>query len=363
MDYDGSYLTVNLHSLCRNYDTLERMSGAEVAGVLKADAYGLGLEAVARALMGAGCREFFVVTVDEGVKLRAVCPYNIYILGGLHSGNRADMAAHNLIPVLNCLDDIQSYSGVCAIHFDTGMNRLGLSPDETQQIIDNPALVSHLQVRVALSHFVAADEQNSPLTTQQREEFARIHAALKGALVGAKWSLCNSAGLLDGAERYDLVRPGYALYGGNPTPWIEAGVGAGKDFRIEPTVSLRAAILQVRHVKAGMSVGYNATHVFERDTTIATVSLGYADGWMRGFSNKGVLYWKGVPCPIVGRVSMDSFAVDIGHLADKPKAGMHLEVLGENQTIEQAAMDAGTIGYEILTSLGSRYKRVYIGAL
>lgn len=352
MNYDGTILTVNLHALAGNYVSLRAMAGVNTAGVLKADAYGVGLEPVARTLMDVGCRDFFVVTVAEGVRLRKVCPYNIYLLGGIHSGPMAAIKEHNLIPVLNCLEDIAAYKGPCAIHFDTGMNRLGLCVEETRKVMDNHALLSHLDVKLAISHFVAADEKDSPITMHQRQLFAQIHMRLKDVLPDTQWSLCNSAGILTGCDVYDMVRPGYALYGGHPTPWIAAPS--------QPVVSLDAQILQVRRVKAGGSIGYNATYICKEDSVIGTVCLGYADGWLRSFSNQGVLYWEGVPCPIVGRVSMDSFGVDLTHLINKPRAGDKLEVLGKHQSIDAAAATGGTIGYELLTSLGSRYQRVYI---
>ena len=350
-------MTVNLDAVAENYRALKAKSGKPTAAVIKADAYGLGMVAIARRLEREGCHDFFVVTIDEGVRLRANTDRTIFLLGGIHSGDRSLIEKHDLIPVLNSLEDITAWKGRCAIHFDTGMNRTGLSEDEAEALIADPSRLSHLKVELALSHFACADEPGHPLTQTQCEKFARIHSRLAAHLPGTRWSLANSSGIFERAgATYDLVRPGYALYGGNPTPHLPNPM--------RPVIRLEATIVQIRQVAHGESVGYGASHVFDTDTQIATLCLGYADGYMRGFSgpNHGRVYWKNLSCPILGRVSMDLISVGIGHLPDKPKAGDRMEIIGAHQDIDEVARQAGTIGYEILTSLGNRYARIYKGA-
>jgi len=355
MNHEGTVLTVNLDAVAANWRSLRTKTGKRTAAVVKADAYGLGMLQVAKKLQREGCKDFFVVTIDEGVKLREVVTENIYCLGGIHSGDRALIEPNNLIPVLNSLDDIADWKGRCAIHFDTGMNRTGLSEDEAEALIADPTKLAHLKVECALSHFACADEPGHPLTQTQCEKFAHIHASLSPHLPGTIWSLSNSSGIFErpGAV-YDMVRPGYALYGGNPTP--------GQNNPMKPTVKLEATVVQVRDVQHGESVGYGASHIFQSDTQIATLTIGYADGLIRSLSGRGRVYWGNLSCAILGRISMDLTSVAIGHLPDKPKAGDRLEVIGPHQDIDTLATHAGTIGYEILTSLGSRYTRVYKGA-
>lgn len=347
----GAALTIDLGAVAQNYRTLQKAAaGAAVGASIKADAYGLGMIPVAKTLAKAGCSDFFVATADEAAALRAQTEGNIFVLNGLRGGSRP--IPKGVMPVLNSLDDIKAWAGgPCALHFDTGMNRLGLSADEAREIIAHPNLTAHLEVRLAMSHFVSSEEAGNPLTKTQCEKFAH----LKRHLPFTRWSLANSSGIFHATDDlHDLVRPGYALYGGNPTP------EAPNPMR--SVVTLETPVLQTRRVKKGDTAGYNATHRFEADADTATIGMGYADGFFRLFSNNARVFYKGQPCPVLGRVSMDLTIIGIGHLPERPGPGDMIEVLGAHQSIDELARSGGTIGYEVLTALGARYIRRYIEA-
>lgn len=344
-------LTIDLQALADNYKKIQKMSEAAVAGVVKADAYGCGMLPVVKALYKAGCRHFFVATPEEAFALReADKDSQIFVLGGLYEGAEDFYAGRGVIPVLNSMKEAARWSALAkhlnarlpaAFHYDTGMNRLGMGPD------DMPT-AENLDVRLIMSHFACSDEADHPMNERQNQAFARICSAFPNV----SKSLSNSSGIFRSKKwHYDLLRPGYALYGGNPTP--------EKMNPMKPVVSLKARILQTRIVKPEESAGYSATHIFNKPTRIATVAAGYADGFLRSGSSRTKLYWNGQPCPVLGRVSMDTIIVDIGHLAENPQAGEWMDILGPRQSIDDLAKQCGTIGYEILTSLGHRYHREY----
>ena len=234
------------------------------------------------------------------------------------------------------------------------MNRLGLSHAEAKDVITDPNQLEGLDIEMVMSHFACADEKDHPLTKKQAHEFANLAQHFEAS----KKSLANSSGLFrDSLYYYDTIRPGYSLYGGNPTPETDNPMSA--------TVSLTTRILQIRECKKGDSIGYGASHVFDQDTQTATVAVGYADGFLRSSSGSktggAILYWQGQPCPVLGRVSMDLVTVDLSRLTGElPVQGDGLEILGTHQGVDDLADAAGTIGYEILTSLGDRYHRNYI---
>ncbi len=344
-------LTVSLNAIEQNYKKFQSMTEAAVAGVVKADAYGTGMLQVAKTLHKAGCRHFFVATPEEAAALRMQdADSQIMVLGGLYEGAEEFYAGRGIIPVLNSKDDVKRWSDLArkldsklpgVLHYDTGMNRLGLGEEDMPD-------TGSLDLRLIMTHFACSDEQGHPMNERQAHAFERIIRAFPNV----SKSLSNSSGLFRNKKwHYDLVRPGYALYGGNPTPEAKNPMRS--------VVSLKTRILQTRVIKTGESAGYSATHVFNKPTRIATVALGYADGFLRSASNKAKLFWGDHACPVVGRVSMDLIIVDIGHLAENPQAGEWLEVLGPHQSVDDLAKDCGTIGYEILTSLGPRYLREY----
>ncbi len=358
---DSAVLTIDMAALADNYRLFQSKVGntRTVAGVVKADAYGLGLSAVVEKLTELSCPQFFTATLEEALSVRKINQSaDIAVLGGLYIGAEDIYVQHNITPVLNTLDDIQRWQKTAVekqtklpaiIHYDTGMNRLGLSQEEGKTLINDKSMIEGTDVRFIMSHFVSADEADHPLTRKQAHDFANFVQHFPNA----RKSLANSSGLFRSESFfYDMVRPGYSLYGGNPTPET--------DNPVKPVVSLSARILQIRHCKKGESIGYGASYKFDQDTKTATVALGYADGFLRSASNKAALYWNGQPCPVIGRVSMDLVTVDLSSLSGPaPVQGDGLEVLGKHQGVDDLATAAGTIGYEILTSLGSRYRREY----
>jgi alanine racemase len=368
----GGILKIDLGALGRNYLALKRLCvPAEVAAVVKADAYGLGAEHVAKTLHALGCRRFFVALPDEGRKLRPSVPAaQIFVLSGPRSAAVWPLfREHNLTPVLNSTTDIASCRQFArsrlpvAIHVDTGMNRLGLTVAEAVAFAKDNALTGALTPVLVLSHLACADEPEHALNARQLESFQAVESAFSES----DSSLANSAGIMLG-ERYlfDLVRPGIALYGGSP---VVSG-----DNPMLPVVTLEARILQIRTARAGETVSYGATEVLRRDTLIAVASIGYADGLPRGLSGAGVPmrqtvaaggcgHLHGRRVPILGRVTMDLTLFDVTDLGiGAVRVGDHIELFGPNIGIEDAAASAGTISYELLTRLGRRYHRHYVGS-
>lgn len=358
----NAVLTINLKSLSENYTHFQNVVGknCSVAGIIKANAYGLGQQQIAEKLSTLGCTHFFVATLDEALNFRL---YNkkdkIAVLGGLMNNEEKTYITHNITPVLNSLDDVKIWGQVgkslnqkfpSIIHFDTGVNRLGLSKKETGTLLESADFLDNLDVQWVMSHFACADEKDHSLTPKQAADFANIAQKLPTA----QKSLANSSGIFrNKSYHYQMVRPGYSLYGGNPTPET--------NNPIKPVAALHARILQIRECLKEQSIGYSATHVFDNNTRTATIALGYADGFLRSNSGKSIVYYNNQPCPILGRVSMDLVSIDISDIQGKqPEQGDAIEILGPNQNVDDLAKTAGTIGYEILTGLGSRYKREYI---
>jgi alanine racemase len=359
-------LTIDLAALRTNWDALHRASGrAECAGVIKADAYGLGIDEVARALIAAGCRTFFVATLAEARTVRLAHPAaTIYVLDGLLPGAAAHYTGFDLYPCLSSLDEVREWAAWCdatgrklraAVHIDTGMHRLGLSRDEVEQLAGpERALFGHFELALVMSHLACADMADHPMNRAQLAAFN----ALRAKLPPAPASLANSGGVFLGPDyHFDLVRPGIAIYGGrafeghpNPMRWV---------------VRLQARILQVRQVAAGDPIGYGATFEAARASRVATLACGYADGFLRALSSPTgrhgpVGYIGEHPVPVVGRVSMDLISVDVTDVPIREACrGGWVEVLGPRTTIDDLTDMAGTIGYELLTRLGRRVHRVY----
>lgn len=357
-----SRLTIDLGAVRRNYRRLlDRLGGVPCAGVVKADGYGLGADRVAAALSAEGCRIFFVATLEEAVRLRPVVPAaTVCCLNGLLPGTEAVFAEHEVVPVLNALDQIARWRGFsdrsgrrlpAILHVDTGMNRLGLGDGEWRRVSEDPASLDGVDWLYVMSHLASADTPDDPLNALQLERFQRIRRQLPRTV---KASFANSAGVFLGPDyHFDLGRPGIALYGGRPND---------RDANpMECPIRIEGRILQVRTVAAGDTVGYSATWTSRRESRIATVAAGYADGYLRSLSGVGVVALGRRTCPVVGRVSMDLITVDV---TDVPPAdvmpGGFVEVLGPAVTPDAAADAAGTIGYELLTSLGRRYARHYV---
>ncbi|MEO3998677.1 alanine racemase [Mesorhizobium sp. CAU 1732] len=370
----GGRLTIDLAALAENYHLLSRMAApARVAGVVKADGYGLGVGPVAQTLWREGCREFFVALPEEGIALRSVLPdATIYVLNGLFGAEAVPAyVAHRLTPVLGSSSDIASWEAFgwdgdvprpCAIHVDTGMNRLGLTSDEALRFIQENALTGAVTPLLLMSHLACADTPDHPLNLRQRESFQAVRAAF----ASVESSLANSAGIfLDSAFAFDLVRPGIALYGGSPA---SAALNP-----MQPVVTAEARVVQVRHAKAGETVSYGAHETLRRDSLLAVTSIGYADGYHRAGSSAGVPlrdtsapaaegFIHGKRVPVTGRITMDMTIFDVTDLgAGAVAIGDHIELFGRNVPIDEAAAATGTIAYELLTSLGRRYHRRYVG--
>jgi alanine racemase len=363
--YNG-VLTVDLDALVANWRKLEKTAvPAECAAVIKANAYGCGIEPVARALVNAGCKTFFVATLEEARAARAAVPRaTIYVLNGFFQNTGEAYARIDCRPVIGELNELaewdvfcrrSGWSGGAAIHVDTGMNRLGLTITEAQGLIPRINAGDH-RITLVMSHLVAAEQVNGPLNTRQLAAFREIASVFTGVPA----SLANSSGIYLGPPfLFDLVRPGAALYGVNPTP--EA------DNPMQPVLDLKARIVQIRNVERGDTVGYGGTWTARRPTRLAIVAAGYADGYFRAASaNAGsrgaVVIVAGKRCPIAGRVSMDLIGVDITELPpNATRRGHMVTLIGEGITVDELAYHFGTIGYEVLTSLGRRFARVYKG--
>ena len=363
MSHAPPRLTISCAAIAANYRLLARQAnGIPVAAAVKANAYGLGVAQAAPALKAAGCAFFYVATLDDAVQLRGILGQEpeIAVLHGIAAQDSAVAVEHRLIPVLNDLGAIRDWHD-CAgkqqstvpviIHLDTGMNRLGLDKDDIDELLGHPGWFDGLKILYWLSHLACADDPPHPLNAQQLHLFTRFLVKLPLAPL----SLANSAGIFLGSNyHFDQVRPGCALYGINPTP--------GKTNPMQPVVRLEAPIMQLRDLTPWVTVGYGASWRSKRLGKAATLPVGYADGFMRSLSNRGLTYCSGHPAPIIGRVSMDLIVIDVTDVPDAHRQpGAMVELIGLRQDVDTLAKQADTIGYEILTQLGSRYQRVYEG--
>ena len=406
----GGVLRIDLDAIAANYRNLRaRLAGATCGAVVKADGYGLGAAKVAKALAGAGCRDFFVALIDEGVEIRAVLPEaDIYAFCGATPETAAALAEHRLIPALNDLGQIEAYSAyartrareagggegsgrlAALIHIDTGMTRLGLEEPDVAALADNSERLAGIEVKYVMSHLAAAEEPANPLNACQLAAFNDARAQLAPCLgdpssaaaarpprrleagapasrsrtegrsgrrrqagVDAPASLANSSGIFLGPDyHFDLARPGAALYGIAPQ--------AGAPNPMTQVVRLQGKILQVRDVDSPMTVGYGATHRVRAKGRIATLGVGYADGYFRALSNRGHAYIGETRVPVVGRVSMDLITIDVSDVPpDQAVPGGFVDLISDHHPVDALAEEAGTIGYEILTALGRRYHRIY----
>ena len=359
-------LTINLGALAANYRQLrdQLRAGAECAAVVKADAYGLGLAPIATRLAQEGCAHFFVATLEEGTALqddlRGVgAEPTIFVLLGAEPGSAAGLAERGLVPVLNSRDQIERWQNEAhrrggplpaIVHIDTGMSRLGLEAADVEWIAQTPDALAGIALRAVMSHLACADEPLHPLNRHQLEAFEAARAKFPAAPA----TLANSAGILLGeAYHFDMVRPGIALYGGNP---LDQGPNSFAEV-----IHLQTRIVQVREIDSPQAVGYGATHRVAGPCRIATVPVGYADGYLRTLSNRGTAFVAGVRAPLVGRVSMDLITLDVTAVpVENSKPGAIVDLIGGGVGLDDAAREAGTISYELLTRLGPRLERVYV---
>jgi alanine racemase len=358
----GAILTIDLAALAANWRLLrDKVQPVECAAVVKADAYGIGLEPAVEALARAGCRTFFVAHISEALRVRAIeTNCTLYLLNGLTPSSSETLAHSNIRPVLSSFSELEEWASHCktadvklpaAVQFDTGINRLGIPADQIERA---RPLFDAFEPALLMSHFVES-EVISERNAAQIAAFEKARAAFPNIPA----SLCNSSGIfLQERPFLDLVRPGYALYGGNPTP------NAPNPMR--SVVTLQARILQVRDIAAGERVGYGGEWTAPRASRLATLSIGYADGLPRSGTAIGRSGIEAVVarrrCPFVGRLSMDLSIVDVTYLPDGAvQRGDFAEILGDTIGIDELGRKSGTIGYEILTRLGQRYARRYVG--
>jgi alanine racemase len=340
-------LRIDLQALAANWQALDTLGSCETAAVVKADGYGLGSAQVATALAKAGARKFFVAVAEEGVAVRnALGPDpKVFVFSGHMAGDTDLLQQAGLTPLINSAQQLQRHLQALPGHdfglqLDTGMNRLGLEPSDWRDL--RQQALAHDPVLV-ISHLACADTPNPAMNATQLACFRDMTDDLQ-----IPRSLSATGGILLGPEyHFDLTRPGIGLYGGAPYSVAH------------PVVSLSLPVIQIRDVMEGESVGYGNTWSAKRPSRIATVSAGYADGLIRAMGPHLSLFDGATACPIVGRISMDLITVDVTELTQVPDA---LSMLNTHQTIERLAEAAGTIGYEILTSLGARYNRVYMSS-
>lgn len=359
----GALLTIDAAAIACNWRLLaSKIAPAECAAVVKANAYGLGIETVVPILAHAGCQSFFVSHLLEGYRVRKAAPTSIiYVLNGMPPGSEPLYRINRLRPVLGTVSEISRWKkaggGPSALHVDTGMNRLGLSLDEAKALSMHDDWES-IGIEVLMSHLVSSEEPGNDLNGTQITRFDRVKDWFGDRI--KRRSLANSsAHFLPGPPAYELTRPGYAIYGGNPT--------RDQPNPMKPVIRLEAQILQIRHIAPGESVGYNAQWTARRPSRIATISLGYGDGWLRSMSGAdgkpgGAAVLNGRRCPFVGRISMDLITVDVTDclIADVTE-GQRVTLIGDGISVDDVAAMAGTNGYEILTSLGERYQRRIVG--
>jgi len=357
-------LTIDLAALKANWKTLDTLARSSKTGAaVKADGYGLGIGNVVPALWEAGCRTFFVAVLQEARQVRALVPdATVYVLDGLAPDAHHVYQETGIRPVLGSIDEIETWSAHCgeigkplpaAIHIDTGMNRLGLEVEEARALANRADLFEPFELSLVMSHLACADTPEHPINAHQVELFNDLRAPLPFAPA----SLANSAGTIlgDGFE-HDLARPGIAIYGGRAVN--------GQPNPMETVVTVEARILRIRTCEAGTTVGYGAAQRLKRDSRLAILSAGYADGYIRSAGSTdahqgGIAHIAGKPAPIIGRVSMDLIAVDITDIPETAvRTGDYAELLGDRFTVDDVADRAGTIGYEILTSLGRRFHRI-----
>ena len=363
-ELSGAILTIDLAALQFNYRVLTlqaraQSSATETGAAIKGEAYGLGMEPVAKALWSAGCRSFFVARPFEGAQLRGILPEAlIFVLDGLYPGQVDYYLQHELYPALISLDEAKDWAAngkgkPCALHVDTGINRMGMTIEDFTAVV---AMKDQLRIVLVMSHLACSDEPAHPLNAKQRDLFAKYRAMLPDVPA----SFANSSGIyLGDGYLYDLVRPGVALYGGNPLP--------GQLNPMKAVVTLQLKIMQTKLVKKGDTIGYSATWTAPRDSRIALLGAGYRDGIPRKLSwsadkPAAQVFVAGRRVDIVGRVSMDMMAIDVTDLPEAETArGTLVEIFGPNLPVDEAAGYAGTISYELLTHLGNRYHRRYIG--
>lgn len=367
MNPSTGVLTIDLAAIQENWRRVnEQLHGhSKAAAVIKSNAYGLGANQVGPALFAAGCREFFVATLEEAIAARSYLPQTaiVYVLGGVRSGAEGLFIQHALIPTLFTLDDVerwqsfcaeQNVRGTCVLKIDTGMTRLGLDAAAFISLCQKPGGFNHLNVALVMSHLACADEPGHPLNIQQLREFQRVVGEARKALPSARFSLANSSGIFLGRQwHFDLVRPGASLYGINPRPETISPV--------IPVIRLQLPILQLRKIEQSVALGYGARVQLEPPAQVLVAAGGYADGLHRTIGCNGLGEVAGRLLPVIGRISMDTTLFDATLLEpDALTANAMIEVCNKRLTVDYLTARTGALGYEVLTSLGTRYQRCYL---
>ena len=363
--FESVKLTVNLDAIVSNWQKIDVLVGdsVEVGAVVKANAYGLGAEAIVPVLKRAGCKTFFVATLNEAISIhRFLSGCCICVFQGPTIRNVGEFIKYGFIPVLNDLEQIDvwlkqagPYGQLNAmIHIDTGMSRLGLPPNEFETLLQNPHIFNRISLSYVMSHLACAEKKYHRMNRRQLTMFEGLLSALRQYSSPIKGTFANSSGIfINSKYHYDLVRPGASLYGLNPTP--------KQNNPMAQVITLQAKIQQIRYIDSHQSVGYGASHIAKKGSRIATVPVGYADGYVRSASNRAHCFINGTKVPVIGRVSMDMITLDVTELPENyTHPGTSVEIIGRNYSVDSFAADSKTIGYEILTSLGHRYQRYYI---
>ncbi|HTD04171.1 alanine racemase [Undibacterium sp.] len=358
----GAILTIDLNAVRNNYRLLRsKLNSAQCGAAVKADSYGLGATRISEVLFEEGCRHFFVAHLDEAIALRPHLPASaaIYVMHGSPIGYEPEFLEHACIPVLNSSQQVLAWRELAQqrqqalpaiIQLDTGMSRMGMSQTEVQAWLADPDFIDGIDLQYLMSHLACAEDQQSPMNRQQLQNFQ----ALRQQLPPCRATLANSSGIFLGPDfQFDLVRPGAALYGLTPV--------AGEANPMQAVAHLQGKIIQTREIAAGTGVGYSLTYRSTQMRRIATVAVGYADGWLRSLSNRGIVWIGDKAVPMVGNVSMDTITLDVSEVAQELLyPGALVDLISTRNTADQVAERAGTIGYEILTSLGLRYQRHYV---
>ncbi|MDC3263415.1 alanine racemase [Pelagibacterales bacterium] len=360
---DNALLEINLKALSKNYNNLKNRLDKKVkcAATVKANAYGIGDKPVIKNLIKDGCKIFFVAHFSEAVRLRNYSKsIKIFCYHGINLKNFREFMKFNIIPVTNTLDQVlmidslnkqKKFNKKIAVHFDTGMSRLGLDKKETKWLLENKSKISNIKIELIMSHLACADQPKNPMNEKQLKKFNLIRKEFKKS----KASLANSAGMfLNKKYHFDLVRPGIALYGGNPF--------INKDIKLHNVIKLKAKIIQIRQIQKNDTVGYGATFKAKKDMLIGTIAIGYADGINRKFSNNMYVSLNNINLKVLGRISMDLITIDMSRFPEllNSKKIVYVDVINKLNNINNISKNINTISYEILTSLGNRYKRKYI---
>ncbi|MDE8348632.1 MAG: alanine racemase [Acidocella sp.] len=360
-----SRLTINLDAIAANWRLLDARHPGQTAGVVKANAYGLGATYVAPKLFAAGCKHFFTAHLAEALTIRPlVGQAQVMVLHGVLPGEAEIFVQHDITPVLSSLPEVALWGAAAKrlgrrlpafLQIDTGMSRLGLSFEEIERLFNNPDWLTGINIIYVMTHLMNAEIAEHPSNAAQYQRISQFQRQFQAQFPDMKLSLANSSGLFLAPQfASDLARPGAALYGINPTP--------GQANPLHPVVALHGKIIALRDIKPGTEVGYNGVWAAQRPSRIATVAVGYADGYFRSLTNRACGYFDGTPAPLVGRVSMDLTTFDVTEIANL-NLGDSLELLGPHCTPDDLARAANTNGYEVLTALGARYERHYIGAV